>query len=160
MKFNLLIIVVIPILMSGCATQLSLESATVQEWVGGAAGSGGGSKYVVTVNKKGGKQVNISSVWIGNREKGVMAKANIFTGNRMVNKISADMEQFRLEMSLTNRRRQGRDDPGGVVGEQPANPNLPEEFKKGIIIRYTDHKGKEGQLIVQDLKRLEPLILP
>lgn len=147
---------------SSCTVQMNVESATVQEWIGGAAGSGGGSKYVVSLSKKGNSDITINSIWLGDREKGVLADFRIYadSSGRIVKKVSSDMELFRVEMSVKNRRRMNRDDVGGIEGEQDAIPGLPQEFEKGLIINYLDGKGKEGHLVVQDFKKLEPLIYP
>lgn len=147
---------------SSCTVQLNVESATVQDWVGGAAGSGGGSNYVVSLSKKGNSDITISSIWLGDRERGVLADFRIFadSSGRIVKQVSSEMELFRVEMSVKNRRRMNRDDAGGIEGEQDAIPGLPQEFEKGLIINYLDGKGKEGHLVVQDFTKLEPLIYP
>lgn len=162
MKINALLIIAITFLASSCSVQYAVESATVQEWVGGAPGSGGGSNYVVSVGKKGSSQVTINSVWLGDREKGVLADFRVFADSSMrtVKNDGFDLAMFRVETSVKNRRRETRDDPGGIEGEQAAPSGLPAEFQKGMVINYINSKGKEGHLIIQDFKRLEPLIYP
>ncbi len=162
MKFNAFLIIAISILASSCSVQLTVQSATVQEWVGGAPGSGGGSKYAVAISKTGNSEISIRSVWIGDREKGVLADFRIYadSSGKIVKQVSPEISFFRVETSVQNRRRENRDDPGGVQGEQKAIPGLPDEFQKGMVITYFDNKGKEGKLIVQEFKRLEPLIYP
>ncbi len=117
---------------------------------------------MVFISKKSGQSLEVNSVWIGDREKGILADYRIFadSSGKMVNKVGDEMGLFRLEMSVQNRRRSGRDDAGGVEGETKAQAGLPEGFQKGILIEYTGHKGKKGYLIAQDLKRLEPLYYP
>ncbi len=162
MKLNSFLIVAFSILSSSCSVQLTLRSATVQEWVGGAAGSGGGSKYIVAISKTGNSEVSINSVWLGDREKGVMADYRIFadSSGRIMKQIPPETGLFRIEMSVQNRHRESRDDAGSKQGEQKTTFELPDGFQKGLIITYSDKKGKKGQLVVQEFKRLEPLIYP
>gem|GEM_PF-4034190 len=140
----------------------TVEKATQQDWVGGAAGSGGGTKYVVTLNKTSGKETAVQKIWLGNREQGQEVQFQILDADaEMIRQsIPSEAESFRIQFSVRNMRRTSRDDAGGVANNGKAPNDLPADFTQGAVI-YMQHSGeKMTTLVVNDFERLEPLIYP
>ncbi|MCS7077738.1 MAG: hypothetical protein NZ455_13565 [Bacteroidia bacterium] len=154
------------------SNKLVLESATMQEWAGGAAGSGRGITYRIVAKKRPKKAVKISSVWIGNAQNGKTVDFIVTTmpkGPKEVN-ISdrvediTDADKILIEATLYLSR---------PVRRLPDDPEVPEDIPKqtekqicGIenftgdaYVAYSMGKKIE-YLIIEKFQKLEPIFYP
>lgn len=162
MKRNSILILVLGFVLSGCSMKYTVEKATQQDWIGGAAGSGGGTKYLVTLTKSAGKDAVVNKIWVGDREQGQKVQFQIVDAEaEMIRKsMPTEASTFRIQFSIQNKRRTSRDDAGGVANTENAPDDLPDDFTQGAVIYMTHGEGKQVALVVNDFERLEPLIYP
>lgn len=151
---------------------LTLESATMQEWAGGAAGSGSGTNYRIIVRKKANKAIKISSVWIGDAQNGRTIEFTVTTApkdNKDVNlsdKVedltNADKLQIEATLRIPGQKRRLPDDPE-VPEETPKQTEKQvcgiEGFKGEGYITYS--MGKKVQyLTIGKFEKLEKIFYP
>ena len=155
-------------LLSGCSPKMKVTNSTMQHWMGGAAGSGGGTNYAVLVSKPTDGVVKIEKVWLGDREKGIWPRFSVqkdSSGTRYGDKTApAGIECFTVSFSKNN---PARPDPRNDLNEgpnipkdEPAPTDLPEDFSSGAVIFYSYGTKLGGTWIVNDFTVLQPLAYP
>ena len=153
------------LLFTGCKTNFEVARASKQEWFGGAAGSGGGINYKVFLTKPEKSEVKVDKVYVGDREKGQYVPFRFFndsTTTTTTMMVPSGSTNFRVEFSeQIQGQRQPRmevSDPTPLQDDAPAD--LPEDFKKGVVLFLSDGNGKPSIVTVQDFKRLAPIAYP
>ena len=164
MKQHLFLLFSLLLVMTSCKTPLEVSKATQQEWFGGAAGSGGGIRYVVHVKKDEKGEVAVDKVWVGSLEKGQWVPFRFFNDSSRTTTmmVPEGFTQFRVEF---DERIQGQRPPNMEEYDENSNstelPNaFPEGFDKGVVLYLKDGNGKVTVLGVEEFERLEPLAYP
>lgn len=152
--------------------KLTLESATMQEWAGGAAGSGRGTNYRIIVRKKAKKSVKISSVWVGDAQNGRTIEFKVTTAP----KDSKDINLSDKVEDITNADKLLIEATLRIPGQKRRLPDEPEEpeetpkqtekqicaiegFKGEGYVAYS--MGKKVQyLIIDKFEKLEKIFYP
>lgn len=152
---------------------LTLESATMQEWAGGAAGSGRGTTYRITAKKKAKKAIKISSVWIGDAQNGRTIDFTVTTApkdNKDVNLSNktediTDADKILIEavLKIPGQKRRLPDDPETPEEDTPKQTEKQicaiEGFKGEGYIAYS--MGKKVQyLVIDKFEKLEKIFYP
>lgn len=152
---------------------LTLESATMQEWAGGAAGSGRGTNYRIIVRKKAKKAVKISSVWIGDSQNGKTIDFTVTTAPKDSKDVNlsekaeditnADKLQIEATLRIPGQKRRLPDDPETPEEETPRQTEKQvcaiEGFKGEGYVAYS--MGKKVQyLVIDKFDKLEKVFYP
>ncbi len=152
---------------------LTLESATMQEWAGGAAGSGRGTNYRIIVRKKAKKAVKISSVWIGDAQNGRTVDFTVTTvpkdskdvnlSDKAEDITNADKLQIEATLRIPGQKRRLPDDPEIPEEETPKQTEKQvcaiEGFKGEGYVAYS--MGKKVQhLVIDKFEKLEKVFYP
>jgi hypothetical protein len=137
--------------------RLQITSATVQRWAGGPAHICG-ARRIVHVVKPGGVALEITSVWLGDREKGrALAAELLVSGGVSVDpKVEAEVEEFAIRFSASYPCAPVED----PALEEGVPGNLPVEFVSGAVIWYTADGGPVRSLIVEEFEELDVLLYP
>ncbi len=162
---NLLIFCWMALMLASCGGTAKVVKSTSQVWHGGAAGSGGGKRYEVTLDKPANMEVKIEKVWIGEREKGWLPRFNVIpqtsdTANHQV--AHRGVTNFTVKFSETYPGQPGpREAPRPVAVVPFDNPpsDLPAAFTHGAVIYYQIGK-QSGTWIVSDFEALPVLNYP
>jgi hypothetical protein len=160
------IVLLVVAMLAGCAGTAKVEQSTSQVWHGGAAGSGGGKNYKVTVSKSASLEVMIDKVWLGDRERGWLPEYRVMykgAPNGMRNHLAPKgVTTFTLEFAEVHPGQPNPRGEGRPVAVKPFdNPpsDLPEGFDKGAVIYC--HVGNNAVVwTVSDFVVLEPLNYP
>lgn len=152
----------------GCAPKMSINHATLQNWMGGAAGSGGGTNYEVKLEKSAKQIIKIEKVWLGNRDEGIwprFAVKQTASGPRLTNPIAeAGWTEYFIIFSKVNPNRpnphQDLDEGPNVPKPEPAPSDLPKDFVSGAVIYYTFGTDIVNQISVNEFTALDPLAYP
>lgn len=159
-----MILIALVFLLGGCKSSYQVSEAMMQEWFGGAAGSGGGIRYKVFVEKPSKLEVSVEKVWVGDRENGQLVPFRFFNDSSKTTtmKVLPGVQLFRVEF---DERIQGQRPPNMETYDEEnrqdeAPTDLPGDFVKGAVIYLKDGNGKVTPLAVQDFERLEPLAYP
>jgi hypothetical protein len=152
---------------------LTLESATMQEWAGGAAGSGRGTTYRIIVKKKAKKAVKVSSVWVGDAQNGRTIDFTVTTApkdNKDVN-LSDKMEDIanankiliEATLRIPGQKRRLPDDPEIPEEDTPKQTEKQvcgiDGFKGEGYVAYS--MGKKIQyLVIDKFEKLEKIFYP
>ncbi|MCS7028610.1 MAG: hypothetical protein NZ519_07555 [Bacteroidia bacterium] len=153
-------------------TGLVLESATMQEWAGGAAGSGRGITYRIIAKKKAGRPIKVSSVWIGDAQSGrpvdfvvttAPTEKNASVSEKEEEIIKADKILIEATFRIPGQKRRLPDDPETPEEEMPKQTEKPscalEKFNGAGYVSYS--MGKKIQyLIIPKFEKLEPVYYP
>lgn len=161
-------LLIFPLLLLGCSPKMKLAEATQQNWMGGAAGSGGGTNYTVTFTKPDGNEIRIDKVWLGNREEGTWPRFALqekADGPRLKDPVTqAQSGRYIVVFSKTNPRMQ---DPHNQMNEGPkpiqlekAPSELPADFVQGAVIYYSSGTKIAGTITVNEFRMLDPLAYP
>lgn len=137
--------------------RLQITSATVQRWAGGPAHICG-ARHIVNVVKPSGVALEITSVWLGDREKGRALAAELLMSGMVYEdpKVEADVEEFAIRFSASYPCAPV-EDPAleeGVPGD------LPVEFVSGAVVWYKVDGGPVRSLIVEEFEELDILLYP
>jgi hypothetical protein len=162
---NLFVLVTMMLLLAGCGGTAKVVKSTSQKWHGGAAGSGGGVYYQVTLSKPANMRIEIEKVWLGEREKGWLPRFNVLpqpsdTANQHVAQIG--ITEFTVKFSESKPGQPGpREAPRPNVVVPFDNPpaDLPDEFTHGAVIYYQIGQQK-GMWVVSEFEILPPLNYP
>ena len=166
MKYTTLLLSLTLLLLLGCGGEFTLIEATSQDWMGGAPGSGGGTNYVVKIQKPENMAAQVVSVWLGDRKEGKRFETvTVYAGEERYilkdGKVPAENPTFRVEFTAYNAGRPNNPEAGmpqmesnPKVTEAPAD--LPEAFTKGALIQFASGKV----LFVPEFKEMEQLIHP
>lgn len=152
---------------------LILESATMQEWAGGAAGSGRGINYRIIVRKKAKKAVKVSSVWVGDAQNGrtidfIVTTApkdskDVNISDKVEDITNADKLQIEATLRIPGQKRRLPDDPEIPEEETPKQTEKQvcgiEGFKGEGYVAYS--MGKKVQyLVIDKFEKLEKVFYP
>lgn len=152
---------------------LTLESATMQEWAGGAAGSGRGTTYRIIVKKKPKKAIKVSSVWVGDAENGRTIDFTVSTApkdskdvnvsDKVEDITNADKILIEATLRIPGQKRRLPDDPETPEEENPKQTEKQvcgiEGFKGEGYITYS--MGKKIQyLVIDKFQKLEKVFYP
>lgn len=162
------LLLLLPLLLAGCSPKIKLTEATAQRWMGGAAGSGGGTNYAVTISKPESKEIRIDKVWLGNRAEGTWPKFALqekLDGPRLKDPVAISGNgQYIVVFSMVNPRMQN---PNLTMDEGPKTPtlekapaDLPTDFVEGAVIYYSFGTKIAGHIIVNEFRYLDPLAYP
>lgn len=148
---------------------LKVTKATAQNWAGGAAGSGKGTNYLISLTKKAKKPLKISSVWVGTAQEGkpleftltTLAKDGKMPSFEESDITAANILQLEARLHIPGERRLP-DDPEEVE-EPKKNADKPvcaiADFKGAAYIAYNMGKKLE-YLIIDKFEDLEPVFYP
>lgn len=160
---SFLFIALLLVSLTGCHTELEMNSATRQSWAGGARGSGRGVMYNVELQKPDNNEITIEKVWLGDREKGKWMSPEIQLRGQLKQQgltLPAGRAIFTLMFRETF--------PGEANPNQKPDPPLvdadltllPEDFQQGAVIFFKLPNSKVHKLIVANFTELEPLNYP
>lgn len=150
-----------------CKSQnkIQIESATAQNYAGGAAGMGSGINYTIKLSTKIKSDVVIDSIWLGNNEKGMILPLEVYELHKLGTGInSLKNKTLTAKTKLVNVKFK-KHSPGQVEKEQGIKGN-------SIIKKHFDHKFNGEALLfmhsskakfyieVPEFKKLAPLFYP
>lgn len=152
---------------------LTLESATMQQWAGGAAGSGRGINYRIIVRKKAKKPIKISSVWVGDAQNGRTIEFTVTTApkdskdsnisDKLEDLTNADRLQIEATLRIPGQKRRLPDDPDPPEEETPKQTEKQvcaiDGFKGEGYIAYSTGK-KIQYLVIDKFEKLENIFYP
>lgn len=150
---------------AGCTGSAKVETATSQVWHGGAAGSGGGTHYVVNVTKARRLVVRVEKIWVGERDKGWLPRFFISpqpNDTADFHVAPAGITAFTIKFSVNT---PGQPFPRGnaqlpVVAPFDHPPHdLPADFTHGAVLYYSVD-GKRGMWVVREFEALQPQNYP
>ncbi|HEX2900198.1 MAG TPA: hypothetical protein VHS96_10810 [Bacteroidia bacterium] len=151
--------------LAGCTVTMKVVKSTSQTWHGGAAGSGGGKNYLVTLTKPANTVVEITQVWIGERDKGWLPRFQVLpqtSDTADFHVAGKGVSEFTVKFGEVFPGQPGPRDAPRPVGVVPFDnpPNdLPDGFTHGAVIYYQTGKQK-GTWIVSEFEVLPPLNYP
>lgn len=152
---------------------LVLDSATMQEWAGGAAGSGRGTNYRIMVRKKAKKAVKISSVWVGDAQNGRTIDFTVTTAPKDSKDVNlsdkaeditnADKLLIEATLRIPGQKRRLPDDPETPEEETPKQTEKQvcaiDGFKGEGYVAYTMGKKVE-YLVIGKFEKLDKIFYP
>lgn len=155
--------------ISGCSPKLKPVTATSQKWYGGAAGSGGGVNYAVSVTKPEAAKISVDKIWLGDNEKGIWADFSVWKdssrtrfGDKVVPE-SVSLFQVKFEEVFAGRPM----GPGNRNGEPPSGPEtidapeeIPGDFQGKALIFLTQLPNKTLLIPVEQFTPLQPIAYP
>lgn len=151
-------------LLTGCKTNYEVAHATKQQWFGGAAGSGGGVNYSISIEKPSKSEVKVDKVYVGDREKGQYVPFRFFNDSSKTTTmlVPTGVTLFRVEFAerIPGQRQPNMETFGDEPLQDAAPKGLPEDFNQGVVLFLSDGKGTSSLMTVQDFKLLEPLAYP
>lgn len=146
---NILMLLVLLSTEKSCDQQqaLPLLTATSQAWSGGAAGSGRGTNYEITVGIHVATDYTFDSLWVNERRVKVEVNQRKSNGDSLV--LSA------TDMAQSIRNMQDLENQSGEVSPIPFPLAVTAE---GVLGYY--YKGKRQYLTIQSWTKLKPIYYP